>query len=925
MKKLLIIALLLFATGNLFAQTDGMSYQAVIINPNIQEIPGADVSGNILPNTTISIRFTIIDSNNLEEYQEVQTTTTDQYGMINLLIGIVDHDAFTLISWDGTNKDLKVEIDFNGGSNFVSLSREQLTFLPYASHRNITASGTLKVDEATFLNGELTVEEPTHLNSTLDVNNNSASNLTGDLTVGGATIIEGTTNLNSSLDVNNKSITNLSGALNVGEDILPFDAQAPTYLYGKLNVVGLATVDDLVSTGEAAFNDLTARTLEVTDTSHLIGATTVEGTTVINGITTINNATTINGATIIDNTATITGATIIDNIATINGATTLNSTLDVKNKSTTNLTGALNVGVFTNPVDASAPTNLYGTLNVNGGAEFAKNIKTGSLWVDGLTNLRGSAIIEGNSTNIKTTLTRIDNQLRVDGPTSLTNSLNVVGITTLSGAANLTGPTTTISGVTAINNATTITGKTTLNGITEINSGNSQVKINSGFNVNGAGNNKNDYPVLISGSNQGLAIQVNSTNSSNQNKNHYVSFYTSDGIMQGRIQGETQAEMVDNLDYKYELRQRDFDLASGIIDVAFATYDLVVAVAEAISAASSTTACAGFGAVVCSPIPSLIVENTAQAIAAGILEVFVIAKVAVSASWRQDWIDKMANERGVTYQSDAGDYAEYLSRADVNEEMTYGDIVGVIGGKVSKNTIGAERMMVVSYKPIVLGNMPQSSNENEYEKIAFMGQVPVKVFGKVSIGDYILPRGYNDGTGIAINPSNIRAKDINNIVGVAWESVENNNGFNMINVAVGLNANDNNPIVVKLEKQVSEQTVQINELKQQIAEIITRLVQQESGISTPVISEVAKNDENHVTQDSNIVYHEITQEDLDLGLKMAEDQMRGSGMDLENNPFFKQLKIDPNYKAELLKTLQVKFKNAIHYHKSLDAKVNPNY
>jgi hypothetical protein len=168
MKKLYLLTLFLYGCLHLFAQTDGISYQAVIINPQGQELPGVDAQGNILPGTEIAIRFTIIDANNIDEYQEIQYTYTDAYGMVNLLIGETDPDAFAQINWDGTNKELKVEIDFGGtASEFVDMSREQLTFVPYAYHRNITAHGTLQVDDAAFLNSELQVEGPANLNSSL--------------------------------------------------------------------------------------------------------------------------------------------------------------------------------------------------------------------------------------------------------------------------------------------------------------------------------------------------------------------------------------------------------------------------------------------------------------------------------------------------------------------------------------------------------------------------------------------------------------------------------------------------------------------------------------------------------------------------------------------------------------------------------------
>ena len=77
--------------------------------------------------------------------------------------------------------------------------------------------------------------------------------------------------------------------------------------------------------------------------------------------------------------------------------------------------------------------------------------------------------------------------------------------------------------------------------------------------------------------------------------------------------------------------------------------------------------------------------------------------------------------------------------------------------------------------------MPKSKEE-DYEKVAFMGQVPVKVFGKVNMGDYIIPSGKNDGIGIAISPSKINTTNVKQIIGIAWENFEGVASFNMINV-----------------------------------------------------------------------------------------------------------------------------------------------
>ena len=57
MKNLLtLISFILFINLQGLAQTDGLNYQAVIIDPNPEEIPGIDVVGNILPNKEINIR-----------------------------------------------------------------------------------------------------------------------------------------------------------------------------------------------------------------------------------------------------------------------------------------------------------------------------------------------------------------------------------------------------------------------------------------------------------------------------------------------------------------------------------------------------------------------------------------------------------------------------------------------------------------------------------------------------------------------------------------------------------------------------------------------------------------------------------------------------------------------------------------------------
>ncbi|SHL99128.1 hypothetical protein [Flavobacterium xanthum] len=235
MKKLFVFAFILFASIKLTAQTDGISYQALILNPKNQEIPGQDVSGNIFPNKKLEIRFTIINAAGVVEYTEVQSTMTDSYGMINLVIGqgAPSYGVFTKIMWDGTKKDLKVEINLNG--SYTDLSNQALLFTPYAYHRDIMATGDLLVAGKVGFSGDLIVEGTTDLNKSLTVKNGSATQLTGSLDVDGAVA--------------------MNNAVTVG---------GATSLKSTLTVDGAMQVNNSFTvTGPAVFNDLGVRTLNV--------------------------------------------------------------------------------------------------------------------------------------------------------------------------------------------------------------------------------------------------------------------------------------------------------------------------------------------------------------------------------------------------------------------------------------------------------------------------------------------------------------------------------------------------------------------------------------------------------------------------------------------------------------------------------------
>ena len=637
MKRILIITLSLLLSIKLFGQIQGLNYQAVIIDPTPQEVPGKDISGNILPNHPLMLRFSILDVAGTLDYQEEHATTTDLYGMINLLIGSgtptgTSPNTFIEIGWDGAPKALKVDISFSDTDIFYTdFSYDELTFIPYAYHKNITATGSLEVD--------------------------------------------GMTSLKNRLDVTNSS---------------------PTFLSGDL------TVDE---------------------------------------------------------------------------RTTLNDNLTV-----------------------NAPSSLKG-----------------------------------------------------------------------------------------------------------------QVTINPDFGAEGNESNYESYPLRVEGGTQGVAIKVNGSRSSKKN---FVTFWD-DVNMQGRIEGQTTDELLSDPAYIFQ----NILFANDIIR---STVDVAKAASAVASASSSSTGCAGLGACVTAPIPSLIAGSIAALVMESANLALVIAEPVLYNVFKHTNI-------GVTYQSGAADYAEWLPKLNIDEKFFPGDIIGVKAGYISKSTDNADHYMVVSYNPIVLGNMPEAGKEADYEKVAFMGQVPVKVLGRVEPGDYILPGENNNGAGIAVSPDNIQPDQYHKIVGIAWSGSESLQ-YSFINVAVGLSANHIAKLGVKQHQKIKEQEAEINSLKEQLNqmnEVLAQLVpgysslMQESGGKS--ISSTTPSQDTHFGHEENtVIYYEITMEQMLEGIELAKELLMEQGVDIINNPFFAKMETEPGFKESFIDESLILINNELEKYYEKDIKTGVN-
>lgn len=138
---------------------------------------------------------------------------------------------------------------------------------------------------------------------------------------------------------------------------------------------------------------------------------------------------------------------------------------------------------------------------------------------------------------------------------------------------------------------------------------------------------------------------------------------------------------------------------------------------------------------------------------------------------------------GVTLTSGSGDFAELLPRARESESIEAGDVVGVFGGEITKRTAGAEQVMVVTDRAMILGNAPGSEARDGYEKVAFVGQVPVTVRGPVEKGDLLVASGRDDGTARALAPSDYSPGADGPMIGKAWEA--SSGGTQRVNALVG--------------------------------------------------------------------------------------------------------------------------------------------
>lgn len=757
----------------MFAQSvpQGMQYQAV----------ARDLQGKVMANQTVHLLIELVLDGNPKEkaYAETHQAITNELGLFTLTIGEgrTVSGTFTDIPWSQHEIWMQIGLDENQDGQYKTINSSRLLAVPYAFHSG-SANKLAGDQDAENRNGGI------YWHILGNANTNPIYTFLGTTDFKDLVI---KTNNTEAMRITATGEVEISDDLSVGNNAL---------IGNDLDVANNADIgNDLTVEGIARFNNTTQST------------TKDDGSVIVEGGVGIEKNMNVGGD------GKFTGALGVD------GLTSLNSGLNVNNGSSTVLTGILNVNMA---------TDLDGTLNV-------------------------------------------------DGLTVLNSGLNVTsGLTDLSGALN-------VDGIATFNNQFTLD-----------------------HTIIGSQSDQTSYPMLIKGSEQGLAIQVTKSWSNEFTDtgrgNNYISFWTDNSTMTGRIEGMTRADLdptgllslvgelvsnppdeidlapdfgsflslpsLDNTSSFFDVLGLSVLTGSSIVNPSSGSFDpgsfssnITGAIsdpssifidgfngitggttpANALWTAISAELCdpngifvQGAGQEAVTNWKSQIFSNyTLDVLQGGISTIGNIITLVSSLASILDPEDIFSEavgvlvdvinlviygsyadiNIGVAYESGSGDYAEWLERAYAEEVINPGDVVGVIGGKISKNFTHADRFMAISTAPIVLGNMPQEKEGEAFsEKVAFMGQVPVKVQGLVEIGDYILPSGLGDGIAIAVKPHQMKARDYQRIVGIAWEASRPNQYINLINTAVGLNHNDMGRVIEEMQYTLNQLQIAMQEV-----------------------------------------------------------------------------------------------------------------
>jgi hypothetical protein len=305
----------------------------------------------------------------------------------------------------------------------------------------------------------------------------------------------------------------------------------------------------------------------------------------------------------------------------------------------------------------------------------------------------------------------------------------------------------------------------------------------------------------------GLMIKVSSSDPGVNND--FLTFTDNGGFVVGAIEGIKANEILNDPAYTAIVADGVVGIASATASIVGTKIDLAKTVGQIGTEAGKGVSAAvpGAGLVDCD-----VAEPVAHAVTAGIKAGFTAAYTAnlvgqyvvlgLTTAGQAASQTFYFRKRGVAFKTGGADYAEWIEKEDYRMDFHPGQVVGIKSGKVSLDTKNSDHNMVISTSPVILGNSPGQDLEINYEQVAFLGQVPVRVKGSVNMGDYIIPSGDDDGFAKAVRPEEIGLHDIAEVIGVAWESGDND-VYNIVNSSIGLENNSLRELVRNVDSRLS--------------------------------------------------------------------------------------------------------------------------
>jgi hypothetical protein len=835
MKNLLLTILIAFFTFQGFSQSvpQGMRYQAV----------ARDESGKTIDNEIISLQISLRAGEKGDVlYTERHQVTTNQLGLFSITIGEgkTMEGEFASIPWSLANIWLDIDLQEAGAKNFTNINSSQLLTVPYAFHAG-TADNISGINDPTQKNGlqiywsttgNLMTIPGTHFVGTKDYK---------DLNFGTNNIIRMAISKDGSIDI--------GGGLDIGDD---FNVGNNVFIGNDLRV------ERDVSIGRDL---LVERNTEMDGTLGVDGITTLrnpaESTTKDNG------SLVVEGGVGIEKNVNIGGNTEIDGTLGVDGVSTFKNTTESTTKDNGSVVVEGGVGIEKN-VNIGGNLEVDGTIGVDGVMNLRNNLLVTKNEPNFVTTIHNSNTGSGDGLLIR--LGKARTPFTPPTPAEVIDAATQNAIVDLlSSDVSASDKATTLGNLLAnelLEDLNTVVGLAIGTGnliVNFINSGvglpvNISTPINEGiglpYNISTPINNGIGLPYDISAPiNSGIGLPYNFTAPINSGLGLPVGLY-------GPLNSICDVCVDDD-----DLPGPTFIPALPAVTIpAIPSFSIPAIPSFSIPAIPSfsipaipTIPTDAFGFEAIDPlslefwgIPNLVLTDAAgnflnnenefvrfedsDNVRMGSIRAVSISDFALDylnpvflytlfGALTSSKIDKLHAryhfkteigkvvteyiKLGVEYSSGAGDYAEWLERIDNKERISSGDIVAVIGGKITKNLENAEQIMAVSHNPIVLGNIPADGKTHLGNNVAFMGQIPVKILGPVVTGDYIVAQSKTPGFGKAIHPEDMTIEDFKYTVGRAW-GTNTNEGPKMINTVVGVHNGDYLKIIKRMENKLIE-------------------------------------------------------------------------------------------------------------------------